>query len=91
MAAQGAQTASGHDFRGLSPRPPSTSMSWDVPNQGSGSNMRNTLSVGATLTKLGSSSTGVLQPSASDGSTDRFTGLAFSSSVERSPPPFARR
>ena len=91
MILQGGSVGSGHDFRGLSPRPPSTSMSWDAPNQGSGSNVRNTLNVGAALTKYSSSSTGILQPSTSDGLACDCTGIAFSSSVERSPPPFARR
>ena len=85
------QSGTGNDFRGLSPRPPSTSMSWDVTNQGANSGVKNTLGVSTLLGTSASSSTGILQPSSSDGMSDESNRMVLSSSVERSPPPFARR
>ena len=82
---------SGSDFRGLSPRPPSTSKSWENAPQGLTPNVKNTLGVSATLSATSVSSYGALQPSSSEGVSDESNPMILSSSTERSPPPFAKR
>ena len=91
ISTQGGSTLLGTDFRGLSPRPPSTSRSWEPTNYGLGNHMKNTtLGINETMGTSASSS-GILQPSSSEGLSDESHPIALSSSMERSPPPFAKR
>ena len=90
VASQSGSSMLGSEFRGLSPRPPSTSKSWESNNQGPNTISKNTLDP---ITPLGTCaySSGNLQPSSSEGLSDESNQMALSSSVERSPPPFAKR
>jgi hypothetical protein len=90
VASQGGTSVLGNEFRGLSPRPPSMSKSWESTNQGPNANLKNTLGAG-TLSGTSAYSSDNLQPSSSDGMSDESNTIALSSSVERSPPPFAKR
>ena len=91
LSSQGGSVLLGTEFRGLSPRPPSTSRSWEPSNIGLGNHMKNnTLGVNATMENSASSS-GILRPPSSDGMSDESNQVALSSSMERSPPPFAKR
>ena len=85
------QGGSGHDFRGLSPRPPSTSMSWDVPNPGNTGSVRSNVVGAGILTKSASSSTGILQTTTSGSISNENSGVVVSQPGDHSPPLFARR
>ena len=91
ISSQGGSVLLGTEFRGLSPRPPSTSRSWEPSNHGLGHHMKNN-NLGASGTMENSASTsGILRPPSSDGMSDESNPAALSSSMERSPPPFAKR
>ena len=90
MSSQGGSAMLGSEFRGLSPRPPSTSRSWEPANYGLGHHMKNS-NLGVSTTMETSASSGILRPSSSDGMSDESNQVALSSSMERSPPPFAKR
>ena len=91
ISSQGGIVVPGNEFRGLSPRPPSTSKSWEATHQGPNGSSKNTALSGNAILATYASSSGILQQSSSDGMSDESNHIGLSSSVERSPPPFAKR